>query len=61
MLLFKYLIGIRIVHVLQELHIDFRVLIRIHIIMKTEEGREIWFSLLLFHASVPEQELNIEF
>jgi hypothetical protein len=27
--------------------------------MKTEEGREIWFFLLLFHASVLEQELNI--
>jgi hypothetical protein len=29
--------------------------------MKTEEGREIWFFLLLFHASVPEEELDIEF
>jgi hypothetical protein len=28
--------------------------------MKTEEGREIWFSLLLFHASGPEQELNLK-
>jgi hypothetical protein len=28
--------------------------------MKTEEGREIWFFLLLFHASVPEQELNLK-
>jgi hypothetical protein len=28
--------------------------------MKTEEGGEIWFFLLLFHASVPEQELNLK-
>jgi hypothetical protein len=28
--------------------------------MKTEEGIEIWFFLLLFHASVPEQELNLK-
>jgi hypothetical protein len=28
--------------------------------MKIEEGREIWFFLLLFHASVLEQELNLK-